>query len=70
LFADRSDPATIAADRERRVVGTPAAIERQAMRAPLDGPTFCAVGEVVDLAMAQMGPEKASEFQFESRVGL
>ncbi len=62
-------------DRERRVVGTLATIERQAMRARLDGPTLCVVGEVVGLALtdfrgAQNGAEKASEFKFESRVGL
>jgi uroporphyrin-III C-methyltransferase/precorrin-2 dehydrogenase/sirohydrochlorin ferrochelatase len=57
-------------DRERRVVGTLATIERQAMRTRLDGPTLCLVGEVVGLAIAQTGPEKATEFQFESRVGL
>jgi uroporphyrin-III C-methyltransferase/precorrin-2 dehydrogenase/sirohydrochlorin ferrochelatase len=57
-------------DRERRIVGTLASIERQAMRARLDGPTLCVVGEVVGLAAAQTGPERADEFQFESRVGL
>jgi uroporphyrin-III C-methyltransferase/precorrin-2 dehydrogenase/sirohydrochlorin ferrochelatase len=57
-------------DRERRVVGTLASIERQAMRARLDGPTLCVVGEVVGLAMTQTGADKVSEFQFESRVGL
>ena len=62
-------------DRERRVVGTLATIERQAMRARLDGPTLCVVGEVVGLARAdfrgaQNGAEKTSEFKFESRVGL
>jgi siroheme synthase len=62
-------------DRERRVVGTLATIERQVMRARLDGPTLCVVGEVVGLALAdfrraQSGAEKASEFKFESRVGL
>jgi uroporphyrin-III C-methyltransferase/precorrin-2 dehydrogenase/sirohydrochlorin ferrochelatase len=51
-------------DRERRVVGTLATIERQAMRVRLDGPTLCLVGEVVGVAL------KTPEFQFESRVGL
>jgi uroporphyrin-III C-methyltransferase/precorrin-2 dehydrogenase/sirohydrochlorin ferrochelatase len=51
-------------DRERRVVGTLATIERQAMRIRLDGPTLCLVGEVVGVAL------KTPEFQFESRVGL
>ncbi|MDI1284676.1 MAG: siroheme synthase CysG [Reyranella sp.] len=57
-------------DRERRVVGTLATIERQGMRTRLEGPTLCLVGEVVGLAMAQTGAEKATEFKFESRVGL
>jgi len=57
-------------DRERRVVGTLATIERQAMRARLQGPTLCMVGTVVGLAMAQSGDAKAGEFHFESRVGL
>jgi uroporphyrin-III C-methyltransferase/precorrin-2 dehydrogenase/sirohydrochlorin ferrochelatase len=57
-------------DRERRVVGTLATIERQAMRAQLQGPTLCMVGEVVGLAMAQSGGVKAGEFHFESRVSL
>ena len=62
-------------DRERRVVGTLATIERQAMRARLEGPTLCLVGEVVGLALAQSGgaqsgAHKATEFKFESRVGL
>ncbi len=52
-------------DSERRVVGTLATIERQALRARLQGPTLCMVGEVVGLAVA-----KAREFHFESRVGL
>ncbi|MDP1839159.1 MAG: siroheme synthase CysG [Reyranella sp.] len=52
-------------DGERRVVGTLATIERQALRARLQGPTLCMVGEVVGLAVA-----KAREFHFESRVGL
>ena len=57
-------------DRERRVVGTLASIERQAMRVRLDGPTLCVVGEVVGLAMTQTGSDKTGEFQFVSRVGL
>lgn len=57
-------------DRERRVVGTLATIERQAARAHLQGPTLCMVGAVVGLAMAQAGAAKAGDFQFESRVGL
>ena len=57
-------------DRERRVVGTLASIERQAMRVRLDGPTLCVVGEVVGLAMTQTGADKTGEFQFVSRVGL
>jgi uroporphyrin-III C-methyltransferase/precorrin-2 dehydrogenase/sirohydrochlorin ferrochelatase len=62
-------------DRERRVAGTLATIERQAKRVRLDGPTLCLIGEVVGLALAQsgeaeFGAEKATEFQFESRVGL
>jgi uroporphyrin-III C-methyltransferase/precorrin-2 dehydrogenase/sirohydrochlorin ferrochelatase len=57
-------------DRERRVVGTLATIERQALRTRLEGPTLCLVGEVVGLAMAQTGAEKVTEFAFESRVGL
>jgi uroporphyrin-III C-methyltransferase/precorrin-2 dehydrogenase/sirohydrochlorin ferrochelatase len=52
-------------DRERRVVGTLATIERQAMRARLQGPTLCMVGDVVGLALA-----RNSEFRFESRIGL
>lgn len=52
-------------DRERRVVGTLATIERQAMRARLQGPTLCIVGEVVGLALA-----RDREFRFESRIGL
>ncbi|MDP1751761.1 MAG: siroheme synthase CysG [Reyranella sp.] len=57
-------------DRERRVVGTLATIERLAMRTRLKGPTLCLVGEVVGLANAQSGADKAADFQFESRVGL
>jgi uroporphyrin-III C-methyltransferase/precorrin-2 dehydrogenase/sirohydrochlorin ferrochelatase len=52
-------------DRERRVVGTLATIERQAMRARLQGPTLCMVGEVVGLALA-----RNTDFHFESRIGL
>jgi uroporphyrin-III C-methyltransferase/precorrin-2 dehydrogenase/sirohydrochlorin ferrochelatase len=52
-------------DRERRVVGSLATIERQAMRAQLSGPTLFMIGEVVGLALA-----RDSEFQFESRIGL
>lgn len=62
LFADGSDPATIAAARQRRVVGTLATIERRAMRVSLDGPTLCVVGEVIGLAMAQTGPERRRNF--------
>jgi uroporphyrin-III C-methyltransferase/precorrin-2 dehydrogenase/sirohydrochlorin ferrochelatase len=51
--------------RERRVVGTLATIERQALRARLQGPTLCMVGEVVGLAWA-----RDPEFRFESRIGL
>ena len=57
-------------DRERRIAGTLATIERQAMRVRLDGPTLCLIGEVVGLAVSEIGVEKATEFQFESRVGL
>lgn len=52
-------------DRERRVVGTLATIERQAMRAQLSGPTLCILGEVVGLALV-----RDREFRFESRMGL
>jgi len=55
-------------DRERRVVGTLATIERQALRARLHGPTLCMVGEVVGLATAHS--HEAGEFHFESRVSL
>ena len=51
--------------RERRVVGTLATIERQAMRARLQGPTLFMVGEVIGLALA-----RDPEFRFESRIGL
>jgi len=57
-------------DNERRVVGTLATIERLALRAQLEGPTLCMVGEVVGLAMAQSRESKSREFHFESRVGL
>ena len=52
-------------DRERRVVGTLATIDRQAQRAFLTGPTLCMVGAVVGLALA-----RDQEFNFESRMGL
>jgi uroporphyrin-III C-methyltransferase / precorrin-2 dehydrogenase / sirohydrochlorin ferrochelatase len=52
-------------ERERRVVGTLATIERQVMRARLEGPTLCMVGETVGLATA-----RNMEFHFESRIGL
>ena len=56
-------------DRERRVVGTLASIERQALLARLDGPTLCIVGEVVGVALAR-SPELRPEFRFESKIGL
>jgi uroporphyrin-III C-methyltransferase / precorrin-2 dehydrogenase / sirohydrochlorin ferrochelatase len=52
-------------DREQRVVGTLATIERQALHAQLDGPTLFVIGEVVGLALS-----RDREFQFESRIGL
>ena len=52
-------------ERERRIVGTLGTIERQAMRAQLDGPTLCIIGEVVALAATI-----DREFRFESRIGL
>ncbi len=52
-------------DRERRVVGTLATIERQAMRAQLSGPTLCILGEVIGLAL-----ERDREIRFESRMSL
>jgi uroporphyrin-III C-methyltransferase/precorrin-2 dehydrogenase/sirohydrochlorin ferrochelatase len=52
-------------DRERRIVGTLATIDRQAQRAFLTGPTLCMVGEVVGLALG-----REQEFNFESRMGL
>lgn len=57
-------------DRERRIVGTLATIERQALRAQLQGPTLCMVGEVVGLAAPQAQDARPGEFNFESRVGL
>jgi uroporphyrin-III C-methyltransferase/precorrin-2 dehydrogenase/sirohydrochlorin ferrochelatase len=51
--------------RERRVVGTLATIEHQAVRAGLGGPTLCLVGEVVGLALA-----RDPEFRFVSGIGL
>jgi uroporphyrin-III C-methyltransferase / precorrin-2 dehydrogenase / sirohydrochlorin ferrochelatase len=51
--------------RERRVVGTLATIERQAMHAQLNGPTLCMVGEVIGLALT-----RDPEFRFVSRIGL
>ena len=60
----------VGATAEPHAVGTLATIERQAMRAQLQGPTLCMVGEVVGLAMAQSGGVKAGEFHFESRVSL
>jgi uroporphyrin-III C-methyltransferase / precorrin-2 dehydrogenase / sirohydrochlorin ferrochelatase len=52
-------------ERERRVVGTLASIERQAMRAQLGGPTLFLIGEVIGLALS-----RDREFRFESRIGL
>ncbi len=52
-------------ERERRVVGTLATIERQAMRAQLEGPTLLMVGDVVGVALS-----RGREFHFESRIGL
>src|SRR3990167_884991 len=57
-------------DRERRVVGTLATIERQAMRAHLQGPTLCLVGDVVSLAVTRSGETTAREFHFESQISL
>ncbi len=57
-------------ERERRVVGTLATIDRLAMRARLQGPTLCMVGQVVGLAVAQSSETRPGEFHFESRVGL
>jgi uroporphyrin-III C-methyltransferase / precorrin-2 dehydrogenase / sirohydrochlorin ferrochelatase len=50
---------------ERRVVGTLATIEQQAMRAALRGPTLCMIGEVIGLALA-----RDPEFHFVSGIGL
>jgi uroporphyrin-III C-methyltransferase/precorrin-2 dehydrogenase/sirohydrochlorin ferrochelatase len=52
-------------DRERRVVGTLATIERQAAQAHFDDPTLCIVGAVVGASLA-----RSPEFRFESRMGL
>lgn len=52
-------------DRERRIVGTLATIERLAQRADLQGPALCMVGDVVGLALG-----RDQEFRFESRMGL
>lgn len=52
-------------ERERRIVGTLATIDRQAQRTVLTGPTLCMVGEVVGLAIG-----REQEFNFESRMGL
>jgi uroporphyrin-III C-methyltransferase/precorrin-2 dehydrogenase/sirohydrochlorin ferrochelatase len=52
-------------DRERRVVGTLATIDRLAAQAALTGPTLCVIGEVVGLALG-----KAQEIRFENRIGL
>ena len=52
-------------DRERRIVGTLATIERLAQRANLQGPALCMVGEVVGHALG-----RDQEFRFESRIGL
>jgi uroporphyrin-III C-methyltransferase/precorrin-2 dehydrogenase/sirohydrochlorin ferrochelatase len=57
-------------DRERRVVGTLATIEHQAMRARLQGPTLCLVGDVVNLAMTQSGESGPREIRFESQISL
>ncbi|HSI01319.1 MAG TPA: uroporphyrinogen-III C-methyltransferase, partial [Reyranella sp.] len=52
-------------DRERRVVGTLATIERRAARAELGGPTLCILGEVVSLALSG-----DREIRFVSGIGL
>jgi uroporphyrin-III C-methyltransferase/precorrin-2 dehydrogenase/sirohydrochlorin ferrochelatase len=52
-------------DRERRVVGTLATIDRLATQAALAGPTLCVIGEVVGLALG-----KSQEIRFENRIGL
>ena len=50
---------------ERRVVGTLATIEQQAMQAALEGPTLCMIGEVIGLALP-----RDPEFHFVSGIGL
>ena len=50
---------------ERRIVGTLATIERQAVQSRLNGPTICMVGEVIGLALT-----REPEIHFESRIGL
>ncbi len=52
-------------ERERRIVGTLATIERQAAHVPFAGPTVCMVGETVGMVTA-----RNMEFHFESRIGL
>jgi uroporphyrin-III C-methyltransferase/precorrin-2 dehydrogenase/sirohydrochlorin ferrochelatase len=52
-------------ERERRVVGTLATIERQAVRAQLNGPTLFILGEVVGLALV-----RDREFRLESLAGI
>ena len=52
-------------DRERRVLGTLATIERQALRAQLSGPALLMIGDVVGLGLARQ-----PEIHFESRIGL
>ncbi|SKA02382.1 uroporphyrinogen-III C-methyltransferase /precorrin-2 dehydrogenase [Enhydrobacter aerosaccus] len=52
-------------EQERRIVGTLATIEQQAVGARLHGPTLCVLGEVVGLALS-----RDKEIRFESRVGL
>ena len=52
-------------EHERRVVGTLASIERQAVRARLSGPTLFVLGEVVGLALA-----KDRDFRLSSPVRL
>jgi siroheme synthase len=52
-------------ERERRIVGTLATIDRQVQRAFLSGPTICMVGAVVGIAVG-----RDQEFNFESRMGL
>ncbi|MFM8535882.1 MAG: siroheme synthase CysG, partial [Acidimicrobiia bacterium] len=57
--------ASATTDRERRIVGTLATIERLAQRADLQGPALCMVGDVVGLALG-----RDQEFRFESRMGV